>query len=500
MKKNVIKDEFITPDIIAHAEIKECTIKEDHETGDLFIEGFASTKGIDEGNDLVDPEAFRGSFKRFMKNPVILAFHGFGEQGREPIGKAIKAEITNKGFWIKAFISKSEEKIRTKIKEGVLKAFSIGFRILKDEAITRGGKNIRKIIELDLMEVSVVGLGMNREALFSISKAFELGTDLVYKNDFVEDLNTKYDQLSIDIKEIKNVLDDKVIKDNNLQVKSVISFKKYPLAPENLAWSFSAADGNKLLGDDSDNPDFTKFGAVHTFVSEDRTVKSSYKLPHHKEIDGVIKTVRRGVIAAMGALLGARGGVDVPSNERRGIYNHLAKHYKEFNMTPPEFKVDTFESVEKYLEDDNFGNFDVEKIFIFHNEENGIEQFQAELIDKDLNDLVKNCKCDTKDESIKELENEIIELKAGKAISDKTKKTILSVIDGMNKTTTLLKVLVDIVDDSKLGHTEDDKKKPKKKQELKKQINVGDLIKDPKVIRLILENLKALEVNNFMEN
>jgi len=64
------------------------------------------------------------------------------------------------------------------------------------------------------------------------------------------------------------------------------------------------------------------------------------KLPHHKAMkEGVGPSVWNGVRAAMGALLGARGGADIPDGDRRGIYDHLASHYKEFDKEPPEFKT-----------------------------------------------------------------------------------------------------------------------------------------------------------------
>lgn len=65
------------------------------------------------------------------------------------------------------------------------------------------------------------------------------------------------------------------------------------------------------------------------------------KLPHHRPSDGAI--VWRGTAAAMAALLGARGGVDIPSGERRRVYGHLATHYRAFDKTPPEFR--TFASI-----------------------------------------------------------------------------------------------------------------------------------------------------------
>lgn len=74
-------------------------------------------------------------------------------------------------------------------------------------------------------------------------------------------------------------------------------------------------------------------------------VKSSYKLPHHRLPDK--KAVWRGVSAAMAALLGARGGVDIPEADRKGVYNHLVAHYKQFDKEVPELKKYSTEELEK---------------------------------------------------------------------------------------------------------------------------------------------------------
>ena len=62
--------------------------------------------------------------------------------------------------------------------------------------------------------------------------------------------------------------------------------------------------------------------------------KNLRKLEHHDR-EGNLD--RRHLTAAMAALLGARGGVDIPSSDRREAYNHLARHYRELQMEPPEF-------------------------------------------------------------------------------------------------------------------------------------------------------------------
>jgi len=206
------KKEVIIPDITFHAELKE--IKGDDD-GDLFIEGFASTSDIDRVNDIVEPSAFKKTLKEFMKNPIVMLNHGGGMFGnREGIGKIVEAEIKPKGLWVKAFISKAEESLRIKIKEGIYKAFSFGFRILDSDMIKKAGKELRRVTNLELLEVSVVSIPANRRALFDIAKGFELGSDLIYENGYIEEMkeevdlaNKKIESMESKIEEFKTTYD-----------------------------------------------------------------------------------------------------------------------------------------------------------------------------------------------------------------------------------------------------------------------------------------------------
>ena len=65
--------------------------------------------------------------------------------------------------------------------------------------------------------------------------------------------------------------------------------------------------------------------------------KGAYKLPHHEIVDGRLRVVWNGVRSAMGVLEGARGGVDIPEDDRKDVYLHLVKHYEEFDKEPPPF-------------------------------------------------------------------------------------------------------------------------------------------------------------------
>ncbi|KKW13187.1 MAG: Phage prohead protease, HK97 family [Candidatus Gottesmanbacteria bacterium GW2011_GWB1_49_7] len=116
--------------------------------------------------------------------------------------------------------------------------------------------------------------------------------------------------------------------------KSVVPFKSYPLTPKG-AWTWDSKVQNAIIKVGG----WGLYKQAHAWANaESPNIKSSYKLPHHEIIGGELFTKWSGVKAAMGALLGARGGTDIPSADKQTVYNHLVKHYKEFDKTPPEFK------------------------------------------------------------------------------------------------------------------------------------------------------------------
>lgn len=75
---------------------------------------------------------------------------------------------------------------------------------------------------------------------------------------------------------------------------------------------------------------------IHAWVDDemDQETKQAYKLPHHLASG---ECVWRGVAAAMSRLLQA--GTQIPDEGRRGVYNHLARHYEQFDREPPEFRT-----------------------------------------------------------------------------------------------------------------------------------------------------------------
>jgi HK97 family phage prohead protease len=132
--------------------------------GKVSVEGYANTVDRDRVKEIVLPKAFEKSLAVYLDNPVLLYQHDWDM----PIGKVIQAVITEKGLWIKAEISnaKDVEDVRTKISEGILKTFSIGYNEIKSRFDEKAKCKI--VEELELLEISVVTIPANTEAKFTV--------------------------------------------------------------------------------------------------------------------------------------------------------------------------------------------------------------------------------------------------------------------------------------------------------------------------------------------
>jgi len=142
--------------------------KSSEEDGPLKITGYANTTTKDRQGDVVPEEAWKkGALSNYAKNPIILAFHDH----KRPVGKATGLEVDKGGLKITAEISKHATEVYNLIKDGILKAFSIGF-LVKD-ADYDPKTDIFVIKDLELLEVSVVSVPANQDSLFELAKQFE---------------------------------------------------------------------------------------------------------------------------------------------------------------------------------------------------------------------------------------------------------------------------------------------------------------------------------------
>jgi HK97 family phage prohead protease/HK97 family phage major capsid protein len=133
----------------------------------VVIEGYASTNDVDRHGDIVPTSVWEAGMKNYLKNPVILAYHDHSE----PAGRMVEHRIDEKGLWVKARISAAAEDVFNLVKDGVLTAFSIGFRIV--DAEYNSAAELFVVKELELHEISVVSVPANQNTLFSLSKSFK---------------------------------------------------------------------------------------------------------------------------------------------------------------------------------------------------------------------------------------------------------------------------------------------------------------------------------------
>lgn len=189
---------------------------QDEDDDSIKIRGYASTVDTDRSGDVIESNAWRkGGLDNYQNNPILLFNHDYNK----PIGKATALTITEKGLEIEGKISKSAGHIADMVKEGILSAFSVGFRV-KDADWMDETEGYR-IKDAELFEVSVVSVPANQGAIFSVTKSFDTEQDYSdWKAQFVNDpkLSGQLDKSSP--KETANaVFEEKVMSDQDFNME-----------------------------------------------------------------------------------------------------------------------------------------------------------------------------------------------------------------------------------------------------------------------------------------
>jgi len=313
--------------------------------------GIASTEVIDRYGDIVKQDGW--ILDNFKKNPVMLWAHNYHDL---PIAKIVDVNIngdklTFKAQFPKPGLNELADKIFELFKDGVLNAFSVGFIPVEYEPNEHGGYTYTK---QELLEISAVTVPANQEALAMALKSIdnEVKEAIIegMNESKAEENNGEFKTDKISLKHVRetlekmgyiNVICNKV---NELRIKGAVPSHESEKLDENGSWDATEAV-NKLRKwassdgtGDKDTIDWSKYKwGFAWFDSEDKENFGAYKLPHHTvDANNVLVTVWRGVAAAMAALMGARGGVDIPDSDFDRVYNHLARHYREFDKEPPE--------------------------------------------------------------------------------------------------------------------------------------------------------------------
>lgn len=125
------------------------------------------------------------------------------------------------------------------------------------------------------------------------------------------------------------------------ELKSATPFKDLPLAPRGTVWSAQAAKKRVRVWAGADEglttPAIQKKyrDCFFWYDQANPSLFSSYKLPFSDIIDGKLTAVARGIFAAAAAMLGARGGVDIPAADRPAVIRHIERYYKKLGQDSP---------------------------------------------------------------------------------------------------------------------------------------------------------------------
>ena len=152
------------------------------EDGGIDIKGSASTNALDRAGDIIEPGAWmKGGLENYKTNPILLFNHNYDK----PIGRATGLEVSDSGLEISAKISKAAGDVKDLVKDGVLGAFSVGFRVKDADYMSE--TDGYKIKDAELFEVSVVSVPCNQGATFSVAKSFDSMEDYdKFKKQFIK--------------------------------------------------------------------------------------------------------------------------------------------------------------------------------------------------------------------------------------------------------------------------------------------------------------------------
>ena len=275
-----------------------------------IVEAYTNTMGVpDADGDIVEPTAFDTSIADNLPIPVLSGH----DQGKL-VGKVIFAQPRYIGGDEYRLFTRMQFNMDTEagrdafsnVAGDYVREWSIGFNIPKDSDVEREGSDVstvvRRIANLDWVEVSTVIRGSSPSTVTVAAKA-----------------------------------------------TAVTEEEKGAIPSHLTAWVEDAWDGSLMRGRIKGGAAVLR--AAHAWVDSDGDpeLKSSYKYLHHhigRNGRGGAANVR--AITTALANLNARRS-SIPEDDRRAVFNHLARHLREAGRKPSELRsADPPESSKPY--------------------------------------------------------------------------------------------------------------------------------------------------------
>ncbi len=170
--------------------------------GGLTISGYGAYFGnIDSYGDIIEPGAFS---KTLIERKDRIAFC-YQHDIWNPIGKIQEISEDEKGLKITVKLSEAEDDIKIKIREGILKEMSIGYRTVNSRSERRNEQDVNILTEIKLIEVSLVTVAANPLAVIESMK----GEDKInyVENEFDRVLAiVKNDNINFEIQKLKSLV------------------------------------------------------------------------------------------------------------------------------------------------------------------------------------------------------------------------------------------------------------------------------------------------------
>lgn len=315
-----------------------------------------STCTVDRDGEVILPSAWEKRLDSYLSNPVVLWAHSHFDP---PVGKMVDYEITDKAFRaVTQFATEEYDFARlvySLYKGGYLNAFSVGFipYASTDEKEDENQTGVT-YTDVELIEYSAVPVPSNREALIEIYPKIKSHLDPTLLNlyeQLVEESKTMpfdgYEHLDLETgDEPIRIYVPKGFKGNLKleelpETKGATPYADLPVDEES-DWNADEAEQRvrEWATADDDEIDWQRYRqAFFWYDPENADEFGGYKLPFADVQGGRLVAIWRGVVAAMAALNGARGGVDIPEEDRQAVYNHIVRYYEKVGREPPPLKA-----------------------------------------------------------------------------------------------------------------------------------------------------------------
>lgn len=172
------------------------------DNGNLTITGYGAVFGnVDSYGDIIE----RGAFSKTLSERAGRIAFCYQHDIWNPIGKIESITEDEVGLKLTVKLSAAENDIQTKIKEGILKEMSIGYRTINSKTEVRDGVSVNILTEIKLIEVSLVTVAANPLAIIESMKSEEKVSYIEKEFDRVLAI-VRNDNINFEIEKLKSLV------------------------------------------------------------------------------------------------------------------------------------------------------------------------------------------------------------------------------------------------------------------------------------------------------